>query len=625
MTAHDRALGALLGLALGDAMGMPTQELSAERAAQLLGDRPELIAGPADNPYSAGLPAGHVTDDTDQALILAQLLADGDGRIDPHRLADELVAWCDRMRAAGSLDLLGPSTTRAVEAVRAGADPATTGKQGTTNGAAMRVTPVGVATRLHPTGDLVARVRESCQVTHDTAVALAGAVAVAAAVAAGVGGDRLEAALDEGVAAAAEVDPELAGRLAEGIVLGRDHRDDATAGIARIQEEIGTGVETVEAVPAAYAIAAMSPDNAWEAAWYAARLGGDSDTIAAMAAAMVGAATGAAALPAEPVATLQAVNPDLADLPRLTDRLLALREPGPPWRPRRLVGLVSILVDATIRLPHLPPRGGDVVGDEVHSSPGGGFNALAAAARLGLPCAYAGPLGTGPRAAQVRRALAADHIDLLTVPAPDRDTGYCLAMVEPDGERTFLTVTGADAELSPEAVASVALRDGDVLYVSGYDLAYPISGPILARYLPSVPPQIPVVLDPGPLAADIPAEVLAAVLPRVDLLSTSEAETLAAEPGAHTVRLLRRGRRGCRLITPGAAGAEPTVLDVPAAPAPGPVVDTNGAGDTHLGALLAGLGQGLGWRHALDLAARAAAYSVTRTGAASGPTPGELS
>ena len=45
----------------------------------------------------------------------------------------------------GSLDLLGPSTKAALEELRAGAEPGTTGRTGTTNGAAMRVTPVGIA------------------------------------------------------------------------------------------------------------------------------------------------------------------------------------------------------------------------------------------------------------------------------------------------------------------------------------------------------------------------------------------------------------------------------------------------------------------------------------------------
>ena len=50
------------------------------------------------------------------------------------------------MRARGSLDLLGPSTKRALTALLAGADIDQAGRFGVTNGAAMRITPVGIAT-----------------------------------------------------------------------------------------------------------------------------------------------------------------------------------------------------------------------------------------------------------------------------------------------------------------------------------------------------------------------------------------------------------------------------------------------------------------------------------------------
>ncbi|MBI4941316.1 MAG: sugar kinase, partial [Actinobacteria bacterium] len=58
--------------------------------------------------------------------------------------------------------------------------------------------------------------------------------------------------------------------------------------------------------------------------------------------------------------------------------------------------------------------------------------------------------------------------------------------------------------------------------------------------------------------------------------------------------------------------------------APGPVVDTNGAGDVHTGALLAGLSRGLALPAAAALGNAAAAVSVTRAGANSGPTDADL-
>src|SRR5262249_23165426 len=81
MTAFSRAAGALYGLAVGDALGMPTQSLPREQIATRYG---ALLDGfePAapDHPLAAGMPAGSVTDDTEQALPIARLLLDGGGR-----------------------------------------------------------------------------------------------------------------------------------------------------------------------------------------------------------------------------------------------------------------------------------------------------------------------------------------------------------------------------------------------------------------------------------------------------------------------------------------------------------------------------------------------------------------
>jgi ADP-ribosylglycohydrolase len=110
--APARALGALCGLAIGDALGMPTQTLPRDVVRRLFGDVDRFHDGPEVNPVSRGLPAGSVTDDTDQALIVARALLAGDGHVSGEDLAGRLLAWQAAMVAKGSADLLGPSTAR---------------------------------------------------------------------------------------------------------------------------------------------------------------------------------------------------------------------------------------------------------------------------------------------------------------------------------------------------------------------------------------------------------------------------------------------------------------------------------------------------------------------------------
>ena len=329
MSTVDRALGAFYGLAIGDALGMPTQMLPRDTVRELFGELPWFAPGPEVNPICAGLPAGRVTDDTDQAVILARTLLDGDGSIDLALLADRLLGWERAMAAAGSLDLLGPSTKRALTAVAEGAELAQVGRWGYTNGAAMRITPVGIATPAEPLDRLCEAVAQASRLTHDTSVAISGAAAVAAAVSAGVGGADVVAATEMAREAAemgarhghytagASVRARIA--WAVGLVAGLADED----AIDLIDRLVGTGVATQEAVPAAFAIASLAPADPWRACRLAARLGGDSDTVAAMAGAVVGACCGLSALPAEAVQLVRAVN-DLR-LEPIVDGLLALR------------------------------------------------------------------------------------------------------------------------------------------------------------------------------------------------------------------------------------------------------------------------------------------------------------
>jgi ADP-ribosylglycohydrolase len=326
-----RALAAFQGLALGDALGMPTQSMS---RAEILADHGPITgfvdAGPRQR-IAAGLPAGSVTDDTEQAVLLAELLIEGGGTVAPGALADRLLSWERRMRDRGSLDLLGPSTGAALARLAEGVPPEEAGRHGSTNGAAMRVTPVGIAADAADLTSFVDLVARTSAPTHNTGIGIAAAAAVGAAVSAGVGGASLPEALEVAVAAADEggrrgywvAGGSVAARLRWAVpyLAGLDTgaRDEAVA------EVIGTSVAAQESVVAALALAALG-ENPWTTLCRAASLGGDTDTIAAMAGAVLGATHGAAAWPADAITTVERVN--ALDLAPVVGRLLDLRGAG---------------------------------------------------------------------------------------------------------------------------------------------------------------------------------------------------------------------------------------------------------------------------------------------------------
>ena len=325
----DRAKGALYGLGIGDALGMPTQLLSRREIVERWG---ELLTGfeaaPGDHPIAAGMAAGAVTDDTEQAVLLGWLLVEGNGRAEPGAVAAALLRWEHQMAERGSLDLLGPSTKRALDAIANGTPPAEAGKHGDTNGAAMRITPVGIVAADGNRPGLVDRVQQVSIATHNTSVALAGAAAVAAAVSAGIDGADIAAAREAAIEAAelgaqrghwtAGADVAARIRWAAGLVDGAAPERAAEV----IYTLVGTSLATQESVPAAFAVLSAVPDDPWRACLLAASLGGDCDTIAAMAGAVGGACHGLEAFPASAVRTMDGNGLRIA---QLAEALLALR------------------------------------------------------------------------------------------------------------------------------------------------------------------------------------------------------------------------------------------------------------------------------------------------------------
>ncbi|MFD8568104.1 PfkB family carbohydrate kinase [Streptomyces sp. NPDC059639] len=295
----------------------------------------------------------------------------------------------------------------------------------------------------------------------------------------------------------------------------------------------------------------------------------------------------------------------------------------------------NVIADLVVDVPALPERGGDVIGTRTELYAGGGFNTLTAARRLGAEAVYAGLHGTGPYGDLVRAALAAEGIGTVLDARTDGDTGFCVALVDGGGERTFVTSFGVDARMTPDEAATIsgAVRPGDLVQVSGYGLVMEVNGPLLAQVVAGLPDDVRVCLDPAPLVADIPAEVLGPVLARTDWLSCNAREagllTGVAEPraAAEVLRgrlragagvLVRADKDGCWVAPPGSGDV------VHVAGFAVDAVDSNGAGDAHVGAFLALLGRGVPDVEAARGANAAAALAVTRRGPATGPTRGEL-
>lgn len=298
---------------------------------------------------------------------------------------------------------------------------------------------------------------------------------------------------------------------------------------------------------------------------------------------------------------------------------------------RRLVHAGNVIADVAMAVPALPEPGSDVLATRSEVSAGAGFNVMAAAARLGMPVVHAGAHGTGPFGELVRTAMAAEGIEVAGPQRTDLDTGFCVALVDDTGERTFVTRSGAEGTTGLHDLTSVTVGAADLVHVSGYALLADVTGPALVEWLSLVPPTATVLVDPQPLVARIPVDRLRAAQRRADWWTCNEQEAAAltgetdperaaralARACPRATVLVRTGPRGCVLLQP---GGRPEVVPGFAVRA----VDTNGAGDAHVGALVASLGAGLDVAAAVRRANAAAALATTRFGPATAPTAAQL-
>jgi ADP-ribosylglycohydrolase len=312
MNLSERILGCLTGLAVGDALGMPTEMLTQEQIRAEFGWVDTLKSAPTWHPHHPLRP-GRVTDDTGQALSVAHAYS-AEGNISAEAVAEKLLEWADQEKDI--LDLVvGPSTRQALTELRKGGDPRHTGQYGKTNGAAYRAVAVGLVNVHHPER-LMQQVVEVCLPTHGTTIAISGAAAIAAAIAEAC----QEQATLESILSAAMVNAvegrkhgtwvwstPLESRMKLAVDLARDNPEPDTA-MKKIADYVGVDMLVPESVAAVFGIVTLAKGDPMKAVTYGANIGGDTDTIAALSGAICGAWKGSASIDPTIVSEIEKVS-----------------------------------------------------------------------------------------------------------------------------------------------------------------------------------------------------------------------------------------------------------------------------------------------------------------------------
>jgi len=356
---EDSIAGAILGTAVGDALGLPREGLSRRRAERLFGSelRHRFIFG-----------RGMVSDDTEHTCFVGQALLKAPDDSDAFARA---LAWQLRLWLLGLPAGIGSATLRATLRLWLGFPPGRSGVWSAGAGPAMRAPLLGVciggdAERLH---DFV---RASSLLTHRDPRAEEAAMLIALAAHHGSmhGPEGVDASgfLDAAMDALAGRDEELSKILS---VLGRHLAAGSGADepAAELGLELGVGGYAYHVAPMAVFCWLRWPDDFRRALTELILLGGDTDTTGAVLGGIAGATVGASGIPAEwidglfewprSVGWMRRLAERLADgLPTdgaATQRQAPLRTFWPGLLPRNLLFLTTVLLHGFRRL--LPPYG----------------------------------------------------------------------------------------------------------------------------------------------------------------------------------------------------------------------------------------------------------------------------
>ena len=280
----------------------------------------------------------------------------------------------------------------------------------------------------------------------------------------------------------------------------------------------------------------------------------------------------------------------------------------------------STVVDVLLSIPFIPARGEDVnITVSEYRIGGCAWNVYKTLTLFGSSALLCSPVGSGVFGRMVR-----DHLEnegLKPFVSLERENGCCYCLVEPDGERSFLSHHGAEYLFSRSWMDGIDMNNADSIFICGLEVEDETGDEIVEFVCEH--PELDLYFAPGPRIANIPQARMEKLLARRDrrgkgpLLHLNETEAFnftgesGVEKGAASLArktensvVITRGESGCYCLEK--AGAPGSF--VPGVPVR--VVNSVGAGDAHCGALIACLKTGMPLPEACLEANRAAAAVV---------------
>ena len=278
----------------------------------------------------------------------------------------------------------------------------------------------------------------------------------------------------------------------------------------------------------------------------------------------------------------------------------------------------AAIVDMVMQVDRIPKSGEDVIGKDTKVMVGGcAYNVASTMHNLDCDHDLCVPVGNGMYASIVRKKLLENGYPILIQDDTD-DNGFCLCLVEKNGERTFITVQGVEGNFKTSWFDELDMNDYDNIYLAGYQVC-DHNGSVVAQWLRTLENKT-IYFAPGPVICDIDPETMTQLMKLNPILHLNEKELFdfTKETDLDTaLHTLYRKNHNLIIVTLGSRGAAyydgTHITTIPSVPVS--VVDTIGAGDSHIGAIISGISKGLSIQDSIKTANKVSACIVGIQGA----------
>lgn len=274
----------------------------------------------------------------------------------------------------------------------------------------------------------------------------------------------------------------------------------------------------------------------------------------------------------------------------------------------------ATMLDVILDIENIPKQGADIYAKSQKINIGGcAFNVADILKHFKVQYDLFAPIGNGIYGKLIKDNLKKmGHTSLIE--DSTTDNGYCLCLVDDTGERTFITLPGVECQFKKEWFELLDATSYSCAYISGYEIEGE-GGENIINFL-SANPQIKIFYGPGPRINYIDSKKHKELLNLNPILHLNEDEAKSftgKETYKEAAKELFKITKSPVIITLGENGSYfyEGEKELFGKPVKTKVVDTIGAGDSNIGAIIASYLLGYDWQKSLNLANKISAKVVS--------------